>query len=107
IKKKYQLILDQLIGQDEERIRYLLKKFRNIVGTIVILVDPLPAALIASLLNISAEDVNIRLNSLHLVLHIPANDTPVKPLHISLRNFLLGSRTRDKTLLWLDKRATY
>jgi hypothetical protein len=79
-----------------------------VVGTIVILVDQLSVTSLASLLNISEEDVNNRLDSLHSVLNVTTDkDALVKPFHLSFRDFLPDPRKRGKSLFWVDEIATH
>lgn len=55
----------------------LLAAFRDVVGPIVLLVQPLPVLSLAQLLNFSTKSIYGRLNSLHSVLSIPSRiDSP-------------------------------
>jgi hypothetical protein len=75
---------------DEEDKSEMSKLFRRIVGCIIILFDPLPAAALTELLSIDSETVNPVLGSLHSVLDISQNqDSPVRLLHPSFREFLI------------------
>lgn len=65
-------ILNQLlVGQDEIEKEGIVRDFREIVGAIVILEDPLSTVSLARLLDISQEDIDCRLELLHSVLRIP------------------------------------
>jgi hypothetical protein len=107
--RTYLPILDQLlIDQDDAEKEELAREFREIVGTIIILVDPLSTISLSSLLNIAQEDVNGRLDLLHSVLSIPTNeDAPVRLLHLSFRDFLLDPQKRGKSPFWVDERKTH
>jgi NACHT domain len=107
--KTYLPILNQLlIDQDEAEKEELAREFREVVGTIIILVDPLSTISLARLLNIEEEDVNGRLDLLHSVLSIPTNgNAPVRPLHLSFRDFLLDPQKRGKSPFWVDERKTH
>jgi hypothetical protein len=109
LDRTYLPILDQLlVDQDKAEIDTLVREFREVVGTIVILADPLSTISLASLLDIPKEDVNGRLDSLHSVLSIPTNeDAPVRLLHLSFRDFLVDPQTRGKSPFWVDERETH
>jgi hypothetical protein len=109
LDRTYLPVLDQLlVDQDEAEQEELAREFREIVGTIIILVDPLSTISLANLLNIAEEDVNDRLDLLHSVLSIPTNeDAPVRLLHLSFRDFLLDPRKRGKSPFWVDERKAH
>ena len=66
-------------------------QFRQIVGSIVVLLDSLPAIPLCRLLGIEEEEVRLRLHGLHSVLDIPAGqDSPIRLIHPSFRDFLLN-----------------
>jgi hypothetical protein len=78
----------------------LVREFQEIVGSIVVLANPLSTTTLARLLDISQRKINIRLKPLHSVLSIPDDEnTPVKLLHLSFGDFLLDPQTREKTPL--------
>lgn len=63
----------------------------QILGTIVLLATPLPATALAVLLGTHKDIVNRYLRNLHAVLNVPINpNTPVRVLHKSFSDFLLG-----------------
>jgi hypothetical protein len=109
LKGTYDPILEQLLrDQDEEEEEIIAKEFREVVGTIVVLVDPLSVVSLASLLTISEEDINDRIRSLHSVLNVPTNnDAPVKPFHLSFREYLLDPRNCGRSTLRVDERETH
>lgn len=73
-----------LISRTDAEQAAIVKEFREIVGTIVILADPLPIEPLARLLGISKRTIGHRLSMLHSVLNIPPNmGAPVKLLHLS------------------------
>jgi hypothetical protein len=107
--RTYLPILNQLLVDltDLEKEK-LAREFREIVGSIVILADPLSTVSLASLLGISKKTVDIRLGSLHSVLSVPANqNSPVRLLHLSFRDFLLDTQKREKSLFWVNERETH
>ncbi|KAF8535306.1 quinon protein alcohol dehydrogenase-like superfamily [Trichophaea hybrida] len=95
------------LGDRRKRnIKQLSGEFKQIVGSIVILYDSLPAKQLAMLLDVSPGTVSVRLCCLHSVLDVPESDetAPVKLLHPSFRDFLLnGERCLDRQL-WIDDR---
>jgi hypothetical protein len=94
-----------LTNLDKEKFA---KKFRKIVGSIVILEEPLSVASLARLFDISKSSINSQLDLLHSVLDIPDNpDFPVRLLHLSFRDFLLDPAKRGESLFWVDERETH
>jgi len=86
------------------RKQKLVQEFQDVVGSIVVLADPLSAISLASLLRISERIVDSRLDSLHSVLSIPSNsESPVRFLHLSFREFLLDDAKEGKSPFWVDK----
>lgn len=95
----YQTILDQLIiGKRSNESDEILRDFHCIVGSIVLLYDPLSAPSLASLLDLDLGLVDRRLRLLRSVLVIPdkrdANRT-IRPLHLSFRDFLTDRSNFD------------
>jgi len=109
LDRTYLPILNQLLIDltDSEKER-LAQEFRVIVGSIVILANPLSTSSLASLLGISKETIHCRLKLLHSVLSVPAaQDTPVRLLHLSFRDFLLDTGKRGKSPFWVDEMETH
>lgn len=93
---------------DEQETGKLLEMFREIVGSILILRDPLPAAVLARLLEKSEEVVAKTLNKLYSVLDVPNNgNTPVHLIHPSFQEFLLDKGRCVNQQLWVDERKTH
>ncbi|KAF6792648.1 G-protein beta WD-40 repeats containing [Colletotrichum musicola] len=89
----------------ESEIPKILDRFRVVVGTVVLLEQPLSVDSIASLLEASAVEVDRILDPLSSVIDIPENrQSPVKPFHLSFRDFLLGSSAEDFSI---DARQTH
>jgi hypothetical protein len=104
----YLSVLDQLLVDltDSQKQR-LAREFREVVGSIVILADPLSTSSLAKLLGVSKRIVDCRLDSLHSVLSVPTNqDSPIRLLHLSFRDFLLDPEKR-KSLFWVDVRKAH
>jgi NACHT domain len=80
--------------------------FRQVVGAILNLFDPLPAVAIARLLNLHDGIVQARLQNLRSVLIVPDDEQPIRILHPSFRDFLLDEqRCRDRKFLVDKERA--
>jgi hypothetical protein len=108
-EQTYLPALNQMIhGLRGSARRYAISEFKRIVGSIVILTNPLAAALLANLLSISTECISNRLQLLHSVLDIPPNATaPVRIFHESFRDFLIVSDPEDIHEFSVDEKATH
>jgi hypothetical protein len=74
---------------DKEREEFC-SKLRNMLGSIVVLLSPLPTHSLSALLCISEDDINETLEDVHAILDIPKDQ--IRPLHLhhpSFRDFLL------------------
>ena len=94
-----------VLDQDEKEKAELSKRFKSIVGTIVLLFDVLSVSTLANLLSIPARKVETSLEWLRSLLNIPKDsDSPIRLLHPSFRDFLLNiTRCRDSHF-WIDQR---
>ncbi|KAH8429200.1 uncharacterized protein LDX57_006869 [Aspergillus melleus] len=91
----YRTVLDQLIldksGIDKQQI---LEDFHRIVGSIVLLYDPLSVTSLARLLEVRQDTIKRRLRLLRSVLVIPNDEhIPIQPLHLSFRDILIDQST--------------
>lgn len=105
----YQPILAQMLtGLSAQRREEALAEFRIIVGSIIVLTNPLSASALARLLNIAEDVLNNRLEHLHSVLSVPMSaEEPIKLFHLSFRDFLLEPEERDGTKFWIDEKNTH
>lgn len=105
----YRPVLDRLIAGKKETAKIsLVEEFRTVVGSIVLLAEPLSAASLADLLNVSPSVIDRRSTSLHSVLNVPASaKSPVRTFHLSFRDFLVDHDKRDTNPFWVDERATH
>ncbi|KAI1124900.1 vegetative incompatibility protein HET-E-1 [Nemania abortiva] len=105
----YRPILDMmLIGLSQRERSEVLPEFRAIVGSIVLLSEPLSASALAALLDAPQATIDDRLDMFHSVLDVPSS--PIKPirlLHLSFRDFLTDPEKRDQHDFWLDERRTH
>ncbi|KAI9779259.1 MAG: hypothetical protein M1839_007511 [Geoglossum umbratile] len=82
-----------------------IKRFKQIVGPIVILFDSLSTTTLDKLLDVpnwkTDSKILLRLNSL---LDVPENqDSPIRLLHPSFRDFLLDKKRCSDSRFWVDK----
>ena len=78
-------------GDGKEMIEWLIDRFREVVGSIVILLDTLSVTALGGLLSMKVEKVEVTLTRLGSVLDIPDDTTrPIRLLHPSFRDFLLN-----------------
>ncbi|KAL8284649.1 hypothetical protein RB600_009186 [Gaeumannomyces tritici] len=107
-----QLLLEHtysgLVSCTEDERAEIVGWFREVVGTIVLLADPLPISSLARLLGRSRINVNSGLRGLYSVLDISDDPlAPVKLLHLSFRDFLVDDENRDANPFWVDKQDTH
>ncbi|EGX44911.1 hypothetical protein AOL_s00173g12 [Orbilia oligospora ATCC 24927] len=114
LNRTYLPVLKQLeSGQSETQLERFAQEFRTIIGSIVVVVDPLPISTLADLLGITKEKVNGKLVHLHSVLSIPADSAlPIRFLHLSFREFLVDpdkkrSGTDRNNWFWIDEREAH
>ncbi|KAM0720132.1 hypothetical protein Q7P37_004268 [Cladosporium fusiforme] len=115
LKGTYLPILDQVVapeGEDPEENRIL--DFKTVVGSIVLLFDPLSACALAHLLEIQTGDVGRVLRPLHSVLNIPRTadgkldrTTPITMFHLSFRDFLVDPDLKDRNVFSIDAKETH
>lgn len=105
----YRPVLDRLlVGQSEATKKSLADDFRNIVGSIVLLAEPLSTSALASLLAIPRFNIDRRLLSLHSVLSIPVSaESPIRIFHLSFRDFLVDPSKHATNPFWIDEKATH
>ena len=102
----YTTILPDSISGDYQKYEKeeLLSDFRNVVGTIVILFNPLSAGPFSSLLRISERDVRGMLLDVHSLLKVRASSAePIRLLHPSFRDILLSEKRCQETQLQVDE----
>lgn len=109
LKNTYLPILNQLISeQTDVNKQRLLDGFRDIVGTIVLLAEPLSARALSGILQISLSVIQNQLKLLHSVLEVPStSDGPIRTFHLSFRDFLLDPSRQDTHEFWIDEQLTH
>ena len=103
-----------LLGTDEEGEKAAAldsedrSQLLQILSAIVLLATPLPARCLAALLGIVEDDVNHWLRYLYAVLDVPSNpDAPVRLLHKSFADFLLGQEGTGTADFRVDTEETH
>jgi hypothetical protein len=80
---------------DEENEYY--EYFRRIVGSIVVLTEPLSITSLVDLFRLEQDNISRCLGDLRLVLHIlDDSGILVRTLHLSFGEFLLSDKLRDR-----------
>ncbi|TGZ80730.1 WD40 repeat-like protein [Ascodesmis nigricans] len=89
---------------DEDEYEEVFKRYKRIVGAIILVSIPIPMDTLSRLLRLSKEAINDIIGDLHSVLDIPAdNSYPIRTLHLSFRDFLLSGSRCQNTNLRIDE----
>ena len=100
----HSIILGDCEKRDKEK---LSRELRQIVGSVVILFDSLPATALARLLDVPEGTIRARLRSLHSILEVPKDqDRSIRLFHLSFRDFLLD-KERCPDQLWMDEKTAH
>ncbi|KAF9887949.1 hypothetical protein FE257_009471 [Aspergillus nanangensis] len=104
----YRPVMDRLIVGSKTAQRSIVDEFHLIVGSIVLLSEPLSALSLSQLLGVSKSIIDRRLMPLHSVLHVPADgESPIRTLHLSFHDFLVDPDKRHTNPFWMDKVAAH
>jgi hypothetical protein len=112
LDQTYLSVLSQLLAgveehEDEERDE-LCRDFRQIVGSMVLLADPLSTVSLAKLLCTTKRKVERQLYLLHSVICVPLDpDTPIHLLHLSFREFLVKQSKCRQRWFAIDENTTH
>jgi hypothetical protein len=115
LKGTYLPILNQLVAcEDDDQHSSRIAEFQRIVGSIVLLNDPLSASALSHLLETHLGDVTRVLRPLHSVLNIPrAADgrielsTPITLFHLSFRDFLVDADLKGENMFCIEAKRTH
>lgn len=110
LKSTYLPILQQLVAsEDDGGHESRVEDFKTIVGTTVLLHNPLSASALAQVLDIHIGDIGRTLQMFRSVLNIPQtadglmNRTePITLFHLSFRDFLVSHDQKKGNLFWID-----
>lgn len=105
----YLPILGQTVSNLSDRERTeALADFQYIVGTIILLYNPLKVRHLANLLDITTARIEEHLDFLHSVLNVPSTpDKPVRLLHLSFRDFLTDPSQPSSNAFRIDAKETH
>lgn len=105
----YLPVLNRLLAnQAKSRKDTLVREYRMVIGVIIMLETPLAIAPLSRLIGISQNLLCTRLDSLHSVFSIPTDGSkPVRPFHLSFRDFLIDPDTHDKTPFGIDEKEMH
>ncbi|KAJ6032556.1 hypothetical protein N7540_003288 [Penicillium herquei] len=94
IDKIYLQVLKSFVKEiAPEFLDLLWQNFREIIGSILVLLEPFNVASLSGLLLIDEYEVSLTLEPLFSILEIPANiEQPVKIFHQSFRDFLIREK---------------
>ena len=106
----YQQILNHSFKtvQDERDKHQLFQTFRQVVGAIAILFEPLSTTALAKLLEVEKEIVNRRIRHLRSILDVQENqESPIRLLHPSFRDFLLDKQRCPDSQFRVNQREAH
>lgn len=79
--------------------------FKQIVGSIIVLSNPISVRTLAKLLDVPPSDIGDTLDPLHSVLNTSRDDTsPIRLLHLSFRDFLIDKERCKDPQFWIDEK---
>ena len=104
-----QVLKHSVIGDCDGRDKEMLSgRFRQIVGSIVALYDPLSAIALSRLLNVRHRITDVTLAPLYSVLRVPDSpNSSVRLLHPSFRDFLLDKKRCRDQHFWVDEKKAH
>jgi len=83
-------------------------QFRQVVGSIVVMFNTIPARNLAELLQIPFKMVSSTLDSLRSVLNVPEDESqPIRLFHLSSRDFLLDSQRCSDSRFQVDEKEQH
>ena len=102
----YTKILQHSFKKVQQQKDRVTEQFKQVVGSLIILSEPLSATSLAKLLKLAVGLINVRLGHLHSILNVPENERdPIHLRHPSFRDFLLNKdRCGD---FWVDEKQAH
>lgn len=108
LDEMYCQILQHSFRQVQRNIDEVAELFKQVVGSLALLSEPLSAVALARLLGLPIVWINLRLRHLHSVLNIPKDQGgPIRLLHPSFREFLLDNKRCSDSHFWVDERQAH
>jgi len=103
------LLQHSVLGKrGSQECEQLAGRFRQVVGSIVVMFNTLPARNLAQLLQIPLKSVLGTLDCLRSVLDIPENEIqPVRLFHLSFRDFLQNSQRCSDSRFQIDEKERH
>ncbi|KAF3281166.1 hypothetical protein TWF970_002333 [Orbilia oligospora] len=99
-----QIIKQRVKKKTPTQISIMRREFQDIIGTIVLLQTPLPQNSLLQLIDIEESKAQARLDGFQSVINLPTTpDGVIKTFHLSFREFLLDSQTKEQSPLWIDE----
>jgi hypothetical protein len=110
LDKMYLQIVRHLFRKvlDERDKLKLSQIFKQVIGSIVILSEPLSPTALAGLLGLRKELINQRLRHVRSVIHVPESPgLPIRLLHPSFRDFLIDEQRCCDKDFWVDEKMAH
>lgn len=114
LKGTYLPILESIFASEDCDKEDCILDFKRVVGSIVLLYDPLSASALERLLDKQDGDVGRVLRPLHSVLNIPRASNgrmdrtkPITLFHLSFRDFLVGSEPESENTFRINAEETH
>ncbi|RFN54426.1 wd40 repeat-like protein [Fusarium flagelliforme] len=95
-----------LFGLGTKQKEKVITRFRETIGSIIILRSPLPRCALSRMLELSQDGLDGQLDMLHSVLDVPRDDSPVRIFHASFRDFLIDPEKRG-SWFWIDTKQAH
>jgi len=103
----YLPILNKLLsGLGAKQKEKVINRFRETIGSIIILRDPLSRSALRRMLGLPQDVLDGQLDMLHSVLDVPRDDSPVRIFHASFRDFLIDPEKRG-SWFWIDTKQAH
>ncbi|KAG7429149.1 Vegetative incompatibility protein HET-E-1 [Fusarium oxysporum f. sp. raphani] len=103
----YLPILNKLVsGLWAKQKEKVIKRFRETIGSIIILRSPLSRSALGRMLELSRDVLDGQLEMLHSVLDVPPDDSPVRIFHASFRDFLIDPE-KSESWFWIDTKQAH
>ena len=104
-----QILETSVIGDCNEKERDILaRRFRDTVGSIIVLFDSLSAVVLARLSPALSQTISTTLDPLKSVLNVPEDrNAPIQLLHPSFRDFLVNKERCFDRHFWIDQEKAH
>ncbi|KAH7349299.1 hypothetical protein B0T11DRAFT_288935 [Plectosphaerella cucumerina] len=104
LNQTYGPVLDaQFINVPNAERPLIIEQFVAVVGSIITLAEPLSPSSLSALLDLPRDTIDSRLDLLHSVLRIADDESPVRPLHLSFRDYLVDPSQKEVNPFWVDQ----